>query len=276
MSQDVSTLVRGTKIRDLLFSGAVDACKQMQDVWPVLGEEERDRMTGLIDAWAIKTETELARRLGNLFDAFVASGQPSVAATENGINAKGDVVTLTLAAVRSQVPRDFFTHKGSFLIVMTAGNVASLEELNRQGDFFADDDAGPSPAAELAEQLRGESPIVAQFKASQEAAAEPDGVELEGIDPDAISVDGPAEDPLELFRDEFLIALGQITSPEFAAQYDKGGEFEGIAGIYVLVPGWTPTAAALNESLAPEERRPISDGPASTDGPVGDEGSEAA
>lgn len=274
MAQDVRELVRGTKIRDLLFSGAVDACKQMQDVWPVLGEEERDRMTNLIDAWAIKTEAELARRLGNVFDAFIASGQPSVAASENGISVKGDVVTLTLAAVRAQVPRDFFTHKGSFLIVMTAGNVASLEELNRQGDFFAEDDTGPSPAAELAEQLRGESPIVAQFKASQDAAAAEVALDLAEAVEAIEGLQAPTEEsPLELWRDEFLLALGQITAPEYAAKYDQGGELEGVAGVYQMISGWTPTAAALNESLSPDDRRIIADGPPPA---AGEKGSEPA
>lgn len=234
MAQDVRELVRGTKIRDLLFAGAVDACKQMQDVWPVLGEEERDRMTNLIDAWAIRTETELARRLGNLFDAFVASGQPSVAATENGINAKGDVVTLTLAAVRSRVPRD----------------------------FFAEDDTWPSPAAELADQLRGESPIVAQFKASQDAAAAEVALDLAEAVEAIEGLQAPTEEsPLELWRDEFLLALGQITAPEYAAKYDQGGELEGIPATYMDFGGWTPTAAALNESLSPDDRRIIADGP---------------
>lgn len=137
MGQDVSTLVKGTNIRDLLFAGAVDACKQMQDVWPVLGEEERDRMTNLIDAWAKNTENEIARRCANLFDRFVASGQPAVQGSEKGIAIEGSTVTIKLAAVRAQVPQAFFTHKGQFLIVLTDGDVLSLEELNRQGDFLS-------------------------------------------------------------------------------------------------------------------------------------------
>lgn len=252
MGQDLSALVRGKNIRDLLFAGTVDACKQMQDVWPVLGEEERDRMTNLIDAWAIKTEAEIARRLGSLFGEFLASGQPNVQASEKGIGIEGSTVTIKLAAVRANVPREFFTHKGQFLIVLTDGDVLSLEELNRQGDFFADDDTGPSPAAELADQLRGESPIVAQFKASQEAAG---GVELEA--PAAPAVEEPL---IDMFRDEFLITLGQLTSAEHAARYDVGGEFAGLLELY-LGAGWTPASAAVNESIDPAEQRLITDGP---------------
>ena len=261
MAQDVRELVRGTKIRDLLFAGAVDACKQMQDVWPVLGEEERDRMTNLIDAWAINAEAEIARRVGALFEAFVSSGQPSVAAAEKGFAIEGSTVTIKLAAPRAQVPPEFFTHKAQFLIVLTDGDVLSLEELNRQGDFFADDVGGPSPAAELAEQLRGESPIVAQFKASQAEAAEV-ALDLAEAVQAIEGLQAPTEgSPLELWRDEFLLALGQITAPEYAAKYDQGGELEGVAGVYQMISGWTPTAAALNESLSPDDRRIIADGP---------------
>lgn len=252
--QDVNDLVRGTKIRDLVYQAQIDACKQMQDVWPVLQEEERDRMVNLAQSNAERVEREIADRVGQILDAFIASGQPSVAAVEKGIAIEGSGVTIKLAAVRSKVPREFFTHKGEFLIVLTHGGVLSLEELNRQGDFFENDDTGLSPAAGLADELRGDSPIVAQFKASTKAhAAEP-------------------EDPSQLWIDEFLIALGQLTSPEYAAHYDANGTNAALLGVYIEHGGWTPTEAATNESLADVDRRPIADGPP----PINTDDGEAA
>ena len=254
MTQDVSTLVRGTKIRDLLFAGAVEACKQMQAPWHELGDEERDRMTGLIDAWSNKTETEIARRMGNLLEQFIASGQPSVAGAEKGISIEGSSVTIKIAAPRAQVPREMYTHKGSFLIVLTGGNVLSLEELNKQGEFFAD----PEPAAD--------SPIVAQYRASAaaKAAEEEQNQEAACVELTIGTTDTPEENPGDLYADAFLLALAQLTSAEFAAQYDNG-EFAGIVGTYFLTVGtaaeWSPTEAAVNESLAVEERRLIADGP---------------
>ncbi len=255
MTQDVSTLVRGTKIRDLLFAGAVEACKQMQAPWHELGDEERDRMTGLIDAWSNKTETEIARRMGNLLEQFIASGQPSVAGAEKGISIEGSSVTIKIAAPRAQVPREMYTHKGSFLIVLTGGNVLSLEELNKQGEFFADSE----PAAD--------SPIVAQYRASAaaKAAEEAQNEEAAGVELTIGTTDTPEENPGDLYADSFLLALAQLTSAEFAAQYDGEGEFAGIVGTYFLTVGtaaeWSPGQAAVNESIAPEDRRPIADGP---------------
>ena len=258
MTQDVSALVRGTKIRDLLFAGAVEACKQMQAPWHELGDEERDRMTGLIDAWSNKTETEIARRMGNLLEQFIASGQPSVAGAEKGISIEGSSVTIKIAAPRAQVPREMYTHKGSFLIVLTGGNVLSLEELNKQGEFFADSE----PAAD--------SPIVAQYRASAAAKSfeERDDViatAAEGVELTIGVADTPEENPGDLYAESFLLALAQLTSAEFAAQYDGDGEFAGIVGTYFLTVGtaaeWSPGQAAVNESIAPEDRRLIADGP---------------
>ena len=259
MAQDVRELVKGRNIADLVYRSIIEACKQMQDVWPVLQEEERDRMINLAQASAEAVERDVATRIGGILDQFIASGQPSVAAVEKGIAIEGSGVTIKLAAVRSQVPQAFFTHKGQFLIVLTDGDVLSLEELNRQGDFF-DNDPGPSPAADLADQLREDSPIVAQFKASQAAAEE--------------RVDTP-DDPAELFLDHFLLALGQLMPAEQAKAYDVGGEFHGVVGIY-WAAGWTPGEAAANESIDPQDpaRRLASDGP--VDPPVDGDGEAAA
>lgn len=264
MAQDVTDLVRGTKIRDLIFTVTRDACKQMVDVWPVLGEEERARMDNLIEQSAQTTEAEIARRVELLLDRFIASGQPSVAAAEKGISIEGSGVTIKLAAVRAQVPQEFFTHKGSFLIVLNDCEALSLEELNRQGDFFAEE-SGPSPAAQLADGLRADSPIVAQFKASQTA---------NGIEYDGAPIAPIPETTAELFRDEFLIAISQITGPEVAARYDEGGEFAGLVELY-HGEAWTPTAAAINESLAPGEQRLITDGPPRVNAPGAADGGDA-
>jgi len=256
MTQDVSALVRGTKIRDLLFAGAVEACKQMQAPWHELGDEERDRMTGLIDAWSNKTETEIARRMGNLLEQFIASGQPSVAGAEKGISIEGSSVTIKIAAPRAQVPREMYTHKGSFLIVLTGGNVLSLEELNKQGEFFTD---GEEPAPD--------SPIVAQYRASAaaRAAEEEQTEEAAGAELQPAATSEPDENPADLYADAFLLALAQLTSADFAAQYDGEGEFAGIVGTYFLTVGtaaeWSPGEAAANESIGIEDRRLIADGP---------------
>jgi predicted RNA-binding protein with RPS1 domain len=172
------------------------------------------------------------------------------------------------ARVRVQVSRvDLDGRKIDFRLVHEGEGAGLLPARHRREKAQAERVADKSlaPAAELADQLRGQSPIVAQFKASQTA---------NGIEYDGAPIAPIPETTAELFRDEFLIAISQITGPEVAARYDEGGEFAGLVELY-HGEAWTPTAAAINESLAPGEQRLITDGPPGVNAPGAADGGDA-
>lgn len=252
----IAEIVKGNKIADLIYTAIFNTARQVPDGWGILTPEEKDRIEGVGRAEADKVQHEISARLEAMFKTFIASDRQYFTAVEKGIAIKDGGVAITLTALRNNVPDEVYTHRGEFMVIITDGE-ATLQELNAQGDMFP---RGGSPAAALAEELRTDdgsvfdSPIVAQFRASQaQAAAEREATE-------------PAADPFDLWVDEFLIGAGQIMGAEIAAQYDQGGEFAWTLPMY-FGNGWGPAEAAANETIAMNERRDIAAGPHPIDEP---------
>jgi len=252
----IAEIVRGNKIADLIYTAIFNTARQVPDGWGILTPEEKDRIEGVGRAEADKVQHEISARLEAMFKTFIASDRQYFTAVEKGIAIKDGGVAITLTALRNNVPDEVYTHRGEFMVIITDGE-ATMAELNQQADMFP---RGGSPAAALAEELRTDdgsafdSPIVAQFRASQaQAAAEREATE-------------PAADPFDLWVDEFLIGAGQIMGAEIAAQYDQGGEFAWTLPMY-FGNGWGPAEAAANETIAMNERRDIAAGPHPIDEP---------
>jgi hypothetical protein len=246
----IDEIVKGNKIADLIYTAIFNTARQVPDGWGILTPEEKDRIEGVGRAEADKVQYEISARLEAMFKKFIASDRKYFTAVEKGIAIKDGGVAITLTALRNNVPDEVYTHRGEFMVIITDGE-ATMAELNQQADMFP---RGGSPAAALAEELRTDdgpapdSPIVAQFRASQaQAAAEREATE-------------PAADPFDLWVDEFLIGAGQIMGAEIAAQYDQGGEFAWTLPMY-FGNGWGPAEAAANETIAMNERRDIAAGP---------------
>ena len=252
----IAEIVKGNKIADLIYTAIFNTARQVPDGWGILTPEEKDRIEGVGRAEADKVQHEISARLEAMFKTFIASDRQYFTAVEKGIAIKDGGVAITLTALRNNVPDEVYTHRGEFMVIITDGE-ATMAELNQQADMFP---RGGSPAAALAEELRTDdgsafdSPIVAQFRASQaQAAAEREATE-------------PAADPFDLWVDEFLIGAGQIMGAEIAAQYDQGGEFAWTLPMY-FGNGWGPAEAAANETIAMNERRDIAAGPHPIDEP---------
>jgi len=252
----IAEIVKGNKIADLIYTAIFNTARQVPDGWGILAPEEKDRIEGVGRAEADKVQHEISARLEAMFKTFIASDRQYFTAVEKGIAIKDGGVAITLTALRNNVPDEVYTHRGEFMVIITDGE-ATMAELNQQADMFP---RGGSPAAALAEELRTDdgsafdSPIVAQFLASQaQAAAEREATE-------------PAADPFDLWVDEFLIGAGQIMGAEIAAQYDQGGEFAWTLPMY-FGNGWGPAEAAANETIAMNERRDIAAGPHPIDEP---------
>ena len=252
----IAEIVKGNKIADLIYTAIFNTARQVPDGWGILTPEEKDRIEGVGRAEADKVQYEISARLEAMFKKFIASDRKYFTAVEKGIAIKDGGVAITLTALRNNVPDEVYTHRGEFMVIITDGE-ATMAELNQQADMFP---RGGSPAAALAEELRTDdgsafdSPIVAQFRASQaQAAAEREATE-------------PAADPFDLWVDEFLIGAGQIMGAEIAAQYDQGGEFAWTLPMY-FGNGWGPAEAAANETIAMNERRDIAAGPHPIDEP---------
>lgn len=252
----IAEIVRGNKIADLIYTAIFNTARQVPDGWGILTPEEKDRIEGVGRAEADKVQHEISARLEHMFKTFIASDRQYFTAVEKGIAIKDGGVAITLTALRNNVPDEVYTHRGEFMVIITDGE-ATMAELNQQADMFP---RGGSPAAALAEELRTDdgsafdSPIVAQFRASQaQAAAEREATE-------------PAADPFDLWVDEFLIGAGQIMGAEIAGQYDAGGEFAPRLADY-FGNGWGPAEAAANETIAEAERRDIAAGPHPIDEP---------
>ncbi len=252
----IAEIVKGNKIADLIYTAIFNTARQVPDGWGILTPEEKDRIEGVGRAEADKVQYEISARLEAMFKTFIASDRQYFTAVEKGIAIKDGGVAITLTALRNNVPDEVYTHRGEFMVIITDGE-ATMAELNQQADMFP---RGGSPAAALAEELRTDdgsafdSPIVAQFLASQaQAAAEREATE-------------PAADPFDLWVDEFLIGAGQIMGAEIAAQYDQGGEFAWTLPMY-FGNGWGPAEAAANETIAMNERRDIAAGPHPIDEP---------
>ena len=252
----IAEIVKGNKIADLIYTAIFNTARQVPDGWGILTPEEKDRIEGVGRAEADKVQHEISARLEAMFKTFIASDRQYFTAVEKGIAIKDGGVAITLTALRNNVPDEVYTHRGEFMVIITDGE-ATMAELNQQADMFP---RGGSPAAALAEELRTDdgsafdSPIVAQFLASQaQAAAEREATE-------------PAADPFDLWVDEFLIGAGQIMGAEIAAQYDQGGEFAWTLPMY-FGNGWGPAEAAANETIAMNERRDIAAGPHPIDEP---------
>ena len=252
----IAEIVKGNKIADLIYTAIFNTARQVPDGWGILTPEEKDRIEGVGRAEADKVQYEISARLEAMFKTFIASDRQYFTAVEKGIAIKDGGVAITLTALRNNVPDEVYTHRGEFMVIITDGE-ATMAELNQQADMFP---RGGSPAAALAEELRTDdgqapdSPIVAQFRASQaQAAAEREATE-------------PAADPFDLWVDEFLIGAGQIMGAEIAAQYDQGGEFAWTLPMY-FGNGWGPAEAAANETIAMNERRDIAAGPHPIDEP---------
>jgi hypothetical protein len=252
----IAEIVKGNKIADLIYTAIFNTARQVPDGWGILTPEEKDRIEGVGRAEADKVQYEISARLEAMFKKFIASDRKYFTAVEKGIAIKDGGVAITLTALRNNVPDEVYTHRGEFMVIITDGE-ATMAELNQQADMFP---RGGSPAAALAEELRTDdgsafdSPIVAQFLASQaQAAAEREATE-------------PAADPFDLWVDEFLIGAGQIMGAEIAAQYDQGGEFAWTLPMY-FGNGWGPAEAAANETIAMNERRDIAAGPHPIDEP---------
>lgn len=246
----IAEIVKGNKIADLIYTAIFNTARQVPDGWGILTPEEKDRIEGVGRAEADKVQHEISARLEHMFKTFIASDRQYFTAVEKGIAIKDGGVAITLTALRNNVPDEVYTHRGEFMVIITDGE-ATMAELNQQADMFP---RGGSPAAALAEELRTDdgpapdSPIVAQFRASQaQAAAEREATE-------------PAADPFDLWVDEFLIGAGQIMGAEIAGQYDAGGEFAPRLADY-FGNGWGPAEAAANETIAEAERRDIAAGP---------------
>ena len=253
----IAEIVKGNKIADLIYTAIFNTARQVPDGWGILTPEEKDRIEGVGRAEADKVQHEISARLEAMFKTFIASDRQYFTAVEKGIAIKDGGVAITLTALRNNVPDEVYTHRGEFMVIITDGE-APMAELNQQADMFP---RGGSPAAALAEELRTDdgsafdSPIVAQFRASQAAhQAE------EANDATETGHAEPAADPFDLWVDEFLIGAGQIMGAEIAAQYDQGGEFDHRLALY-FGHGWGPAEAAANETIAESDSRPIEDGP---------------
>lgn len=125
------------KLRDLIYEGFLQVAREIPDAWPILADEERQRIEKNADTLARDIEAKVSDGMEDWFTEAIAKGHASWIGKEkdsSGITLSKTTLELKLIGSRENAPPEIFNHSGGFLVILT-NRAMSLREFQSQDEL---------------------------------------------------------------------------------------------------------------------------------------------